>query len=76
MSADAFAGRFARRGRDGWTLRRVIAACAEGGLPDALSVRCESVVIEDETHVGVYRSSDWAERCFANGAFVAVLSSG
>ena len=31
--------------------------------------RCQggaSLKIEDTTHLGVYRSSDWAERCFCN----------
>ena len=36
-----------------------------------------SLKIEDETHLGVYRSSEWAERCFCKQVrHVAVLPAG
>ena len=38
--------------------------CQRWSAGPLLAVHCESVAIEDESHLGVYRSSGWAERGF------------
>jgi len=38
--------------------------CRKWSAGPFLSVHCDAVEIADDTNLGVYRSSDWAERCF------------
>ena len=41
--------------------------CRKWSAGPFLALECgASVKVEDTTHLGVYRSSDWAERCFCN----------
>jgi hypothetical protein len=47
--------------------------CRRWSAGPFLSVRCESLAIEDESQVGVYRSSEWAERGFCKQCGTALF---
>ena len=38
-----------------------------------LAVECDSVSVEDETHLGVYSSSEWGERCLCTACGSTIM---